>query len=183
MVCKFVVDRAVLPPNASVQLSSRQEGLSSPLVDALFAIPGVGRIYATGPNITVTKDSPRPWQEIGKEVGAAIRSVLQSGQPPFSAELQAKLTAEPSGRLKDEVVKLFHEKINPAIAEHGGFVELVKIIDNDVYLRLGGGCQGCASSLLTLKQGIEKEIRDAIPTVRHIIDDTDHAAGENPYYT
>lgn len=183
MVCKFVVDRAVLPPNASVQLSSRQEGLSSPLVDALFAIPGVGQVYATGPNITVTKSSPRSWQEIGKEVGATIRATLKSGQPPFSQELLVKLSAKPSGRLKDEVVKLFHEKINPAIAEHGGFVELVKVVDNDVYLRLGGGCQGCASSLLTLKQGIEKEIRDAIPTVRHIIDDTDHAAGENPYYT
>jgi Fe/S biogenesis protein NfuA len=64
---------------------------------------------------------------------------------------------------------------------HGGFVKLVKVEDRDVFLEMGGGCQGCAASQATLRQGIEAAIRDVAPQVRNVVDVTDHAAGTNPY--
>ena len=77
---------------------------------------------------------------------------------------------------------LLDTQINPAVASHGGHVELVGVEDNVVYIRFGGGCQGCGMVSVTLNQGVEEAIRQAFPDIREIIDTTDHAAGANPYY-
>jgi Fe/S biogenesis protein NfuA len=87
-----------------------------------------------------------------------------------------------SDDLKTKVQELIDSMINPAVAGHGGFVELVDVQDNRVYLQMGGGCQGCGAADVTLKQGIEKAIRSLAPVVGEILDTTDHAAGRNPYY-
>ena len=55
--------------------------------------------------------------------------------------------------------------------------------DDTVYVTMGGGCQGCAVSAMTLREGIARSIKEAIPEVAEVIDTTDHAMGENPYYT
>jgi Fe/S biogenesis protein NfuA len=89
-----------------------------------------------------------------------------------------------SGDMAAAVAQVITSEVNPAIAGHGGFVELLDV-DADqgiVYIRMGGGCQGCGMADVTLKQGIEVRIREAVPAVMQIIDQTDHAGGENPYF-
>ncbi|HKQ65684.1 MAG TPA: NifU family protein [Methylomirabilota bacterium] len=88
-----------------------------------------------------------------------------------------------SEELKTRVQELIDSMINPAVAGHGGFVELVDVQDNRVYLQMGGGCQGCGAADITLKQGIERLIKEEIPEVAEVLDATDHSAGSNPYYT
>jgi Fe/S biogenesis protein NfuA len=88
-----------------------------------------------------------------------------------------------SDDLKARVQELIDSTINPAVAGHGGFVELIDIQDSRVYLQLGGGCQGCGMSDVTLKAGIERLIKEEIPEVAEVVDTTDHASGSNPYYT
>lgn len=85
--------------------------------------------------------------------------------------------------LKDRVQELIDTMINPAVAGHGGFVELIDVQDNRVYLQMGGGCQGCGAADMTLKGGIERLIKEEIPEVEEVLDTTDHASGSNPYYT
>jgi Fe/S biogenesis protein NfuA len=51
------------------------------------------------------------------------------------------------------------------------------------YIKMSGGCQGCAMSRMTLSQGIETTLREAIPELTEVIDVTDHASGVNPFYT
>lgn len=85
--------------------------------------------------------------------------------------------------LKSRVQELIDTMINPAVAGHGGFVELVDVQDNRVYLQMGGGCQGCGAADITLKAGIERLIREELPEVAEVVDATDHASGSNPYYT
>lgn len=85
--------------------------------------------------------------------------------------------------LKSRVQELIDTMINPAVAGHGGFVELVDVQDNRVYLQMGGGCQGCGAADVTLKAGIERLIREELPEVSEVVDATDHASGANPYYT
>jgi Fe/S biogenesis protein NfuA len=85
--------------------------------------------------------------------------------------------------LKTRVQELIDSMINPAVAGHGGFVELVDVQDNRVYLQMGGGCQGCGAADVTLKQRIERLIKEEIPEVAEVLDATDHSAGTNPYYT
>ncbi len=85
--------------------------------------------------------------------------------------------------MRRQIRKVIDDMINPAVASHGGEVHLVDFVNNDVYLRLSGGCQGCASSNATLKNGIERLLREEFPDIRNIVDVTDHQAGENPYYS
>jgi len=80
------------------------------------------------------------------------------------------------------VQKVLDEDINPGVAQHGGFVTLLDVKDDVVYIALGGGCQGCGMVDVTLKQGIEVRIREAVPEISRIVDTTDHAGGANPYY-
>ena len=84
--------------------------------------------------------------------------------------------------LTAKVQELLESTINPAVAGHGGFVQLIDVKDNRVYLQMGGGCQGCGAADITLKSGIERLIKEEIPEIEEVLDTTDHASGENPYY-
>jgi Fe/S biogenesis protein NfuA len=86
------------------------------------------------------------------------------------------------GPLADQVAQLIEEVVNPAIAAHGGRAELVSVDATVVYLRLGGGCQGCGMAQVTLKQGIERILLESIPELTDVVDVTDHASGSDPYY-
>ena len=88
-----------------------------------------------------------------------------------------------SDDLKSRVQELIDTMINPAVAGHGGFVELIDGQDNRVYLQMGGGCQGCGAADVTLKSGIERLIKEEIPEVAEVLDTTDHSSGTNPYYS
>lgn len=78
--------------------------------------------------------------------------------------------------------ELLDDRINPAVAAHGGHVSLVDVVAHTAYIRLEGGCQGCGMADVTLKKGIEIEIKRAVPAIAAVLDTTDHAGGRNPYY-
>lgn len=86
------------------------------------------------------------------------------------------------GPVGEKVQYLLDTELNPAVAAHGGQISLMGVKDNKVYLTFGGGCHGCGMVDVTLKQGVESRIRELIPEVEEVVDTTDHAAGENPYY-
>lgn len=90
--------------------------------------------------------------------------------------------AEPTGALAERVRQVLDTRINPAVASHGGNIALVDVEGSDVFIELGGGCQGCGMARVTLRQGVEKMLREAIPELGQIVDVTDHAAGTDPYY-
>ena len=71
-----------------------------------------------------------------------------------------------SAELMTKVQELIDNSINPAVAGHGGFVQLIDVKDNRVYLQMGGGCQGCGAADITLKAGIERMIKEEIPETR-----------------
>ncbi len=90
--------------------------------------------------------------------------------------------AELDGPVADRVQQILAQQINPAIAGHGGFAELVAVEGDTAFLRLGGGCQGCGLAQVTLSQGIEVAIIEGVPEITRVVDVTDHASGDNPYY-
>ena len=122
--------------------------------------------------------------------GAIIDWVDEGGAGGFRVEdPKARPAAQPepsdlriSGPMAERVQRVIDEVINPGIASHGGYVELVDVSDDTLYLRMGGGCQGCAASAATLRMGIERMVREQVPEIQEIIDVTDHTAGANPYY-
>src|SRR5437879_898367 len=84
--------------------------------------------------------------------------------------------------MMEKIQTVMDDLINPALAMHGGFVELVGVEDGVVSMRMSGGCQGCGAAQMTMAQGIEALLRDEIPDVRKVVDVTNHEAGENPFY-
>jgi len=84
--------------------------------------------------------------------------------------------------LKDRIEYTLMTEISPRLASHGGYCELVEITkDKNVVLNFGGGCQGCSSVAITLKDGIESELIGLYPEIAGIIDVTDHTNTENAY--
>ncbi|HEY6427161.1 MAG TPA: NifU family protein [Acidimicrobiales bacterium] len=89
------------------------------------------------------------------------------------------------GTLARRVVAVLEQSVNPAIASHGGRADLVALDEDEgtAYLRLSGGCQGCAMSQMTLRQGIETALLEEVPELTRVLDVTDHGSGENPFYS
>lgn len=115
------------------------------------------------------------------KIGEAGLSIENPNGP--SPTMPGSVPGTLEGPLAEQVQTILETQINPAIASHGGGARLVSIDeDNVVYLELLGGCQGCGLASVTLRQGIEKTLREAIPEITGVEDATDHAHGENPYY-
>ncbi len=84
--------------------------------------------------------------------------------------------------LAQEIQRIFDEQVNPQIAAHGGYVQLLELRGKRAYIEMGGGCQGCGMASVTLKQGIEVAVKEALPEIEELVDVTDHQSGENPYF-
>jgi len=181
--CEFVVDRPVLE-GWSVIFRDAEEGLDSPLIDAVFSVEGIDHVKVADSVLTVVKKTDTPWPTLAKDLVPRLKAAFEQDRPVLSMAVMQALRDLPTGGSMEELIKdLFKHSINPALASHGGFVRLDRVVDRDVYLEMGGGCQGCSASQVTLKEGIEKAIRGACPQVREIVDITDHEAGATPYYS
>ena len=132
--------------------------------------------------VVVNPNKPRP---------AFALPVLPMSQPAVPGGAPGSLTppaapSPPAGNLETElarrVIAVLENEVNPSIAAHGGHAELVAIEGAIAYLRLGGGCVGCGMATVTLSQGIEVAITDAVAEIESIVDVTDHASGRNPYF-
>jgi Fe/S biogenesis protein NfuA len=117
--------------------------------------------------------------------GATVDFVQRVNESGFEVKLaEAAKAPAPTleGSFAERVKTVLDTEINPAIASHGGTITLVGVEDTEIYLEMGGGCQGCAMSRMTLRQGVERMVRQAVPEVSVIHDVTDHSSGENPFF-
>jgi len=177
--CAFQTTEPVYE-NHSAFFSSRERGQGSPLIDGLFALDPVTEVLVNHDVVKVTLRDGEAWDDWVARVGAVLRDVIVSGVPPIAAIVaQSQL---PPDELRRRVQSILDDSINPAVSAHGGYVEILDVSNNTVFLEFGGGCQGCGMINVTLKYGVEKAIREEIPEVGEILDTTDHAAGRNPYY-
>jgi Fe/S biogenesis protein NfuA len=86
--------------------------------------------------------------------------------------------------LSARIAAMITDEINPALAAHGGFVSYVGHDgEGTAYLTMGGGCHGCSMSRLTMLDGVQTMLSEAIEGVERVKDLTDHTTGENPYYS
>jgi Fe/S biogenesis protein NfuA len=118
------------------------------------------------------------WLQDGEASGFQVRTP----EPARPAPRPSGGGSTASGPLAERIQAVFDELVNPRIAAHGGAVELVDLEENNVYIRMSGGCQGCSASAATLRMGIERTLREEIPEVGEIHDVTDHEAGVTPYF-
>jgi len=160
----YVYDLAFLEIGAAQEDDVRWE-----VDDLSFLIPAEDREKLTG----ATLDLPsNPTQG-----GLVIRN------PNRPNPLGDIGTLELTGEIPEQVGQLIAERINPALASHGGYATLVGIEGSTAYVTMGGGCQGCSMSAATLTEGIRSAILEAVPEILEVVDATDHSAGENPFYS
>ncbi len=108
--------------------------------------------------------------------------VLQNPNSPVVAPMGPMPDLDLDDPVVAQVIEVLAVQINPQIAAHGGYAELVAVEESIAYLRMGGGCQGCGLAAATMSQGIEVAILDAVAQITEVVDVTDHAGGTNPYY-
>jgi Fe/S biogenesis protein NfuA len=113
--------------------------------------------------------------------GAELQYVdgLSGGGFKFQNPNQPRLLENP---LAARVQRILDDEINPGVAAHGGRVSLVNVEETNVFIRFGGGCQGCGAKDVTLRDGVIGTLKRQVPEISEIFDATDHEAGENPYY-
>lgn len=111
--------------------------------------------------------------------GATMDFVQRGFESGFKFENPQAAWQDP---VAQSVQNVLDDEINPAVASHGGRVELTAVEDGVAYIAFGGGCQGCGMADVTLKQGVQTTIINTVPEIQEVRDATDHAAGTNPYY-
>ena len=178
-ICRFTVNRTLHIGTAS--FDNRAQTEHSLLGQKLFEIEGITRVQMIGHLLVVSKAAEQDWQELINRVEAILEAFLVSGFALSQEQVEDRMMLMGRGT-KEKIQYLLAHKINPGVAAHAGFVELIDVKDNNVYIRLGGGCQGCGAADFTLRQGIEAIIRKEVPEILQVLDVTDHAAGTNPYY-
>jgi Fe/S biogenesis protein NfuA len=152
-----------------------------PLADAPpdAHVQDLGRIAVVIPGASV---EPLRGATLDRQGDLATGGLVISNRAPASPAIGVPAAADLSGDVAQRLMQVLAEQINPAIASHGGSAELVAVEADTAYLRLGGGCVGCGMVSVTLRQGIEVALREAVPMITRVIDVTDHASGTNPYY-
>ncbi len=115
--------------------------------------------------------------DYGDAQGLVIRNPNRPAPPSVEGLVQGDA-------LSAEIEAMVANEVNPALAAHGGFVTYVGHDgEGTVYMTMGGGCHGCSMSKMTMLDGVQTMLSEAIPTVQRVRDLTDHSTGENPYYT
>jgi len=178
-ICRFTSERTLYVGTKTIANADEAKGL--PLAESLVCIPGVAKIQHIGHLLVVTKSLDKQWSDLATEIESVLMAFLISGLALSAAEVNDRMML--SGRnTKEKVQYLIDTQINPGVAEHGGFVRLVDVNGDTLYVKLGGGCQGCGAADFTLRQGIETIIKRSVPEIHQIVDVTNHSAGLNPYY-
>jgi Fe-S cluster biogenesis protein NfuA len=180
--CKFTVSRTV-HPGGPFFFDSKDRASGSPLVERFFALPGVSYVLVAETVVTVGKDPSVAWSVLKSSIGAAIRTQLLTGVPAiFEAPRNAGARGRTDAEVRAVVQELLDGEVNRSIAAHGGKISMVDFRDGSLLIAMSGGCQGCAASQVTLRQGFEVMVRRVAPEIVDIIDTTDHAAGKKSFY-
>jgi Fe-S cluster biogenesis protein NfuA len=163
---KFLPGRDVLG-FSTADFASATSAERSPLASALFALPGVARVFLGGDFISVTKTDELSWQALKPQVLGTIMDHFVAGRPVIEgAEDDLAEDVDPADQeIVDQIKELLDTRVRPAVAGDGGDIVFRGYREGVVRLHMQGSCSGCPSSSATLKHGIENMLRHYVPEV------------------
>lgn len=168
--------RVSAPFRGKYSMSLEPDG--EPLADDLVIDYGSFKVFVDRQSQAFVDGASLNWVDTAAGGGFQFENPNDTPQQPAKKQ-------PPEGPEGDEwrmIQQLIDEQVNPAVAGHGGYIDLFEYREGVAYVQMGGGCQGCGMANVTLKQGVERILRDHIPDLKEILDITDHAGGRNPYY-
>lgn len=179
-ICEFITNQT-LYTGEDIEHAAHEVTPQSPHVfRVLFTIKGIQKIVLKSNSILVLKDEELSWISVGNQVGLILRDLIQSNLPLLESTTDEQ--HENSSLTIEEIQKQLDATVNPQIASHEGYIRVVELKGNVVYVSMQGGCQGCSQSAATLTHGVNKIIKNKFPQIKEIIDATAHEKGVNPYY-
>jgi Fe-S cluster biogenesis protein NfuA len=165
---KFLPGRDVMGMSTA-DFASPESAERSPLASALFALPGVERVFLGGDFVTITKSDAESWAGLRPQVLGALMDHFVSGRPvldtAFSADSLEEGVDPADQEVVDQIKELLETRVRPAVASDGGDIVFRGYRDGIVRLHMQGACSGCPSSSATLKHGIENMLRHYVPEV------------------
>jgi Fe-S cluster biogenesis protein NfuA len=164
---KWVLGEPLLPPGSSAHFSEAVGAEISPLAARLFAVEGVVAVFVAANFVTVTKRAEVEWPDLAQPLVDSIRAFVESGEGPLGPEHQPPEQGASDG-VVERIRQILDDEIRPAVAMDGGDIIFAGYRDGVVELYMQGACQGCPSSTLTLKMGIEQRLREAVPEVQAV---------------
>lgn len=166
---KFLPDCAVTG-GGSVDFSTREAALRSPLAQRLFEIEGVTGVFLGSDFITVTRGASADWYVLRPQILGAIVEHFASGQPVLGEPIADAHDAGDGDNqeIVAQIKELLDTRVRPAVARDGGDITFHGFSQGVVFLNMRGACSGCPSSTATLKAGIENLLRYYIPEVTEV---------------
>lgn len=164
---KFLPGRYVME-SGTADFASAESAARSPLAAAIFALPGVGRVFLGNDFITVTNTGETSWQALKPQVLGAIVEHFVSGRPIIEGDDHDLMDedVDPNDQeIVDQIKELLDTRVRPAVAGDGGDIVFRGYREGIVRLHMQGSCSGCPSSRATLKHGIENMLRHYVPEV------------------
>jgi Fe-S cluster biogenesis protein NfuA len=164
---KFLPGREVMGAGTA-DFASPDSAARSPLAGALFALPGVARVFLGGDFITVTKTEDTTWQALKPQVLGAVMEHFVTGRPIIDGADEAALdedVAPEDQEIVAQIKELLDTRVRPAVAGDGGDIVFRGYREGIVRLHMQGACSGCPSSRATLKHGIENMLKHYVPEV------------------
>ena len=163
---KFLPGRDVMGAGTA-DFSNAAAAGRSPLAAALFALPGVARVFLGGDFVTITKSDLATWQALKPQVLGAIMEHFVAGRPVIEGEsaVADEDVSPEDAEVVAQIKELLDTRVRPAVAGDGGDIVFRGFRDGVVRLHMQGACSGCPSSSATLKHGIENMLRHYVPEV------------------
>lgn len=115
-------------------------------------------------------------QRLAAQLDPVVLDRCRSGDPA----VDWLLSAYGVGVDERAVAEAALDTVRPYVASHGGRVELVDVCDGRVRVRMSGACSGCTASAVTVHEGIEKAVRDALPSFVAVEVEEDEASAHPP---
>ncbi|MCB0377734.1 MAG: NifU family protein [Bdellovibrionales bacterium] len=180
---KFVLGQNI--SQREVTYAEAQKALRSPIAHKIFGFPWTAQVTVGQDFVTIKKQEWVDWEVLEEPLKGMLMEHFSDKKAGWEENPEQKILAQPAGLDTPEaqqVLELIENEINPSLASHGGFVKLHALENGTASIEMGGGCQGCAMSYMTLKEGIETAIIERVPSVKQVVDVTDHSLGDNPFY-
>jgi len=170
-VQKFVTNKLLSAQN--IEVLSREDAKDVPLAIELFEFPFVKEIFISNNYISIMKNENIDWFEINTEIRDFIKEYLQSDRRVVSKNYEHKTVnsnksieyQQTNDDISKQIIAILEEHIIPAVAGDGGNIQFLSYIKDtrEVNVILQGACNGCPSSTMTLKNGIEATLKHFLP--------------------
>lgn len=145
----------------------------SPLASKIFGFPWASSVYIGKNFVSITKQDWVDWQLLQEPISQLLLDHIESGEPVimegFSADESSSDILDSDTEEVQKIKTIINRDIRPFVAMDGGDITFSKYEDHIVYVAMRGACSGCPSSQATLKNGVERLLRQALPEIQGVV--------------